>query len=149
MTFAGFAVVVQQSVDQTKQLHDTLVLTQIFVSFQQERIVDAVRAAYQQFARALFRADHRQRRRKFRDAHQRMTGSITTSTTHQCRLFLLLLFHQKQNRLFVAYTSTTTSETYVPGTARSKSRARNKRGDTYCNSKLVNCGNCLLMRRNT
>lgn len=45
MTFERLAVVVQQSIDEPEELHHTLVLADIFVALENERIGDAVVAA--------------------------------------------------------------------------------------------------------
>jgi len=44
----------EQWVDQAKELHDTLVLTEVFVTFKQEHVRAAVAAANAQFTRTLF-----------------------------------------------------------------------------------------------
>lgn len=46
----------QQVVDEAEDLHDTLVLAQVLVAFQQEHVLAAVRAEYADLARPLFRA---------------------------------------------------------------------------------------------
>lgn len=38
---------------------------------------------------------------------------------------------------------------FIPGTARSKLRAFNKLGETYCRSRVVSCGNCFSTFLNT
>jgi len=58
----------EKRVDEAEQLHDALVLSEVLVALEQERVVDAVAAAHGQPPRVLFGRQDFQRRPEERDA---------------------------------------------------------------------------------
>ena len=57
MAFEALGVIVQKSVDKTEQLHDTLVLTNIFVSFHEIGVCHSIAASQGHLTRSLFGRD--------------------------------------------------------------------------------------------
>ena len=68
MVLEGLGVIGEQCVDQTKELHDALVLPQVFVALQQEHELGAIAAVDGQLARPLLGRDDVQRLCNFLDA---------------------------------------------------------------------------------
>lgn len=70
------SVLLQERVDESKELHDSLVLSQILVSFEEEVVVFAIAPDDPQLSRTLLRREDLRRCSKAGDAHDALASDV-------------------------------------------------------------------------
>jgi hypothetical protein len=78
MTLERLRILLKKGVDETEELHDPLVLTEILVTLEEEVVLDAVAAVNAKLARTLLRGEDLEIRTEAGDAHDALAGLVGT-----------------------------------------------------------------------
>lgn len=78
MGLGGLVVVGQQVIHEAEQLHHTLILSQVFVTLQQENVLHTIGSVNGELPWTLFGVEHAKSRCKRADADNRLSSAICT-----------------------------------------------------------------------